>query len=246
MMTPPRLGIAHGFRSVPAAFGILSRRPKILLWLVPPLLITLALDLVAFLTIFGWLREKISGLVEGRGFSEWLTGAMNLFAGVAVVLLLGWSFGWLFLLLSSPFQDFISAAVERERRGVAPLPFTGFGNFFKAVARGTAQTLVLLMITLPVLILGFVPFFGAVGVFLWSSFAMGFSFVTIPAGRLRDRVRLAQLHGGAMMGLGAVGALAAIVPFLNVLCMPVFVVAGTLLHLRATAPLHSGELQGGQ
>jgi uncharacterized protein involved in cysteine biosynthesis len=245
MVTAPRLRFAHGFRSLPAAFGILSRRPKILLWLLPPLLITLALDLVAFLAAFGWLRDKIAGLMEGRGLSEWLTGAMSIFAGVAVVLLLGWSFGWLFLLLSSPFQDFISAAVERERRGAAPVPFTGFGNFFKAVARGVVQTVVLLMITLPVLVVGFVPAVGPLIVFAWSSFALGFSFVTIPAGRLRDRLRLARDHGGAMMGLGAVGALAAIVPFLNVLCMPVFVVAGTLVYLQATEPLADDKLAAG-
>jgi uncharacterized protein involved in cysteine biosynthesis len=236
MTSAPRLKFAHGFRSVPAALGILKRRPKILLWLLPPLLITLVLDVIAFVVAFGWMQEKIAGLVEGRGISGWLTGAMNVFAGLAVVLLLGWSFGWLFLLLSSPFQDFISAAVERERRGNGPVPFTGFGNFFKALARGTVQALVLLMITLPVLIAGFLPGFGPIIVFVWSSFAMGFSFVTIPAGRLRDRLRLARDHGGAMMGLGAVGALAAIVPFLNVLCMPVFVVAGTLLYLEANDP----------
>lgn len=237
MPSAPSLKFAHGFRSVSAALGILKRRPKILLWLVPPLLITLVLDVIVFLAAFGLLRGLLAELVEGRGFSEWLTGAMNVFAGLAVVLLLGWTFGWLFLLLSSPFQDFISAAVERERRGNGPVPFTGFRNFFKAVARGLIQTLVLLMITLPVLLLGFTPVLGPLIVFAWSSFAMGFSFVTIPAGRLRDRLRLAKEHGGAMLGLGAVGAVAAIVPFLNVLCMPIFVVAGTLVYLQATEPL---------
>lgn len=236
-MTAPRLKFAHGLRSVPAALGILSRRPKILLWLLPPLLITLALDVVAFLATFGWLRGRITSLVEGRGFSEWLTDAMNVFAGVAVVLLLGWSFGWLFLLLSSPFQDFISAAVERERRGTGPASFAGFGHLLKTMLRAVVQTVVILVITLSILIVGFVPGFGPLIVFAWSSFAMGFSFVTIPSGRLRERLRLAKDHGGAMLGLGAVGALAAIVPFLNVLCMPVFVVAGTLVYLQATEPL---------
>lgn len=245
MMTPRRLKFSHGLRSVPTAFGVLLRRPKILLWLLPPLLITLALDVIAFLATFAWLRGEITGMLEGRGFPEWLSGAMNVFAGVAVVLLLGWSFGWIFLLLSSPFQDFISAAVERERRGSGPAPSAGFGNFFKAMARGIIQTLVLLVITLSILLVGFVPGVGPLIVFAWSSFAMGFSFVTIPAGRLRERLRLAKDHGGAMLGLGAVGALAAIVPFLNVLCMPVFVVAGTLVYLQATAPLIDDKLAAG-
>ena len=245
MATPPRLKFAHGFRAVPAALGILRRRPKILLWLIPPLLITLVFDIVAFMAAFGWLREKIAGLLAGRGFPDWLSGAMHVFAGLAVVLLLGWSFGWLFLLLSSPFQDFISAAVERERRGGGPVAFPGFGNVLKAVARGVIQTLVLLGITLSILIVGLVPGLGPLIVFTWSSFALGFSFVTIPAGRLRDRLRLARQHGGAMLGLGSVGALAAIIPFLNVLFMPVFVVAGTLVYLQATEPLPGDKLMEG-
>ncbi len=236
-MTPPRLRMADGFKSVPAAIGILSRRPKILLWLVPPLLITLVLDVIVFLAALGWLREKKAGLMAGHSLPGWLADATDLFVGVAVVLLLGWSFGWLFLLLSSPFQDFISAAVEKDRRGGGPVPVAGFGNFLKAAARGLVQTLVLLMISIPVLVLGFVPAIGPIIVFVWSSFAMGFSFATIPGGRLRERLRLARNHGGAMIGLGVVGALASIVPFLNILCMPVFVVAGTLLYLQATEPL---------
>ena len=43
-MTTDRLGLVHGVKSVPAALGILRHRPKILLWLVPPLAITLLLD----------------------------------------------------------------------------------------------------------------------------------------------------------------------------------------------------------
>lgn len=236
-MTSLRLRMADGFKSVPAAIGILSRRPKILLWLVPPLLITLVLDVIVFLAAFGWLHGKKASLVDGPGFPGWLAGATDLFIGMAVVLLLGWSFGWFFLLLSSPFQDFISAAVEKDRRGGGPVAFAGFGNFLKAVARGLVQTLVLLLISVPVLILGFIPAIGPLIVFVWSSFAMGFSFATIPGGRLRERLRLARNHGSAMIGLGMVGALAAIVPFLNILCMPVFVVAGTLLYLQATEPL---------
>ena len=36
-----------------------------------------------------------------------------------------------------------------------------------------------------------------------------------------------------MLGLGTVVAIASLVPFLNVLCLPIFVVAGTLLYLDA-------------
>ena len=231
-----RLGILHGLKSVAEAFHILGRRPRILLWLVPPLLITLLLDALAFFFAFSWIHGGIVEFVGNRG-AGWLATAITLFGAVAVVLLLGWTFAWLFLTLASPFQDFISAAVERDRTGGAVADPSGFRGFFKSTARSAVQGIVLLLITVPVLVLGFLPVVGPFLVFFWSAFAMGFSFVIIPAGRvagrLRDRFAFARQHFGALFGLGAVIALAALVPFMNLLCMPVFVVAGTLLYLEA-------------
>jgi len=236
-MTESGLGLIHGVKSVPEALAILSRRPRILLWLMPPLLITLLLDLIVFFFAFAWMRDGIQDFVSSRGLGAWLTAAMRIFAAIAVMLLLGWSFVWLFLTLASPFQDFISAAVERERSGAAAQEPAGWRGFAKGMGRGAVQTLVLMLISVPMLVVGFVPVIGPVLVFLWSAFAMGFSFATIPAGRvagrLRDRIKFARLNRGAVFGLGAVIALVAVVPFANLLFMPVFVVAGTLVYLKA-------------
>ncbi len=228
-----RLGFMDGLQSVPAAAGILVRRPKILLWLVPPLLITLLLDVVAFYFAFGWMRTVIRGFLSGKESGEWLATVLDVFGGIAVLLLLGWTFTWLFLALASPFQDLISAAVEREKRGVSPNNLLKVTELTAGLARGAVQAVVLIGLTIPVLVLGFIPVFGPLVVFLWSSFVMGFSFATIPLRRLRERIALARRHRGAVMGLGAVIAMTAIIPLLNLLCMPVFVVAGTLLYLKA-------------
>lgn len=229
----PVLGLKEGLRSIPEALGILSRRPGILLWLVPPLLIALLLDLLAFYFAFGWMRAGIRSLVSEQGYSAWLVKVLDVSGAVAVVLLLGWSFAWLFLALSNPFQDFISAAVERERKGGQVQDAMGFRGFVSGILKGGVQAVVLILLTVPVLVLGFIPLAGPVIVFTWSSFVMGFSFVTIPMRRLRERVALARRERAAVMGLGMVIAVGALVPLLNVLCMPVFVVAGTLLFLKA-------------
>jgi CysZ protein len=233
---PVRLGFRQGAGAVPAAFGIVRRRPGILLWLVPPLLITLLLDVLVFWFAFGWMRERIGGWMPSWAQAGWVVTGAQAFAAVGMVLLLGWTFAWLFLLLSSPFQDYISAAVEKDRGKFVPDP-TGVGGFLRSIALSLVQSLILLLLTVPVMLLGFIPVFGPIVVFLWSAFVMGFSFFTIPAGRtarrLADRVALARSHPKGMLGLGAVVAVAALVPFLNVIFLPVFVVAGTLLYLEA-------------
>jgi len=233
---PSPLSFAHGVRAVPTAFGILRRRPGILLWLIPPFLITLALDVLVFWFAFGWARDLIVGWMPQGNYSGWLITGLEGFAALALLFLLGWTFAWVFLLLSSPFQDSISAAVEKERGKFVADP-VGFRGFLKGLSLSAVQSVILLLLTLPVMILGFIPVVGPVIVFSWSAFVMGFSFFTIPAGRtarrLSDRVALARSHPKGMIGLGAVVAAAAVVPFLNVLCLPVFIVAGTLLYLEA-------------
>lgn len=237
MISSPRpLGFAHGVRAVPAALGILRRRPGILLWLIPPFAITLLLDVLVFWFAFGWARDRIAAWLPQGDYSGWLAAGLQAFAAIGLLFLLGWTFAWVFLLLSNPFQDYISAAVEQDRGKYVPEP-AGIRGFLKSTTLSAVQSLILLVLTLPVLVVGFVPLVGPVFVFLWSAFVMGFSFFTIPAGRsarrLSDRIALARSHPKGMIGLGAVVAVAALVPFLNVLFLPVFIVAGTLLYLEA-------------
>ena len=234
--SPSSLGFAHGVRAVPAALGILRRRPGILLWLIPPFAITLLLDVLVFWFAFGWARDRIAAWLPQGDYSGWIVTGLQAFAAIGLLFVLGWTFAWVFLLLSNPFQDYISAAVEQDRGKYVPEP-TGIRGFLKSTTLSAVQSLILLVLTLPVLVVGFVPLVGPVIVFLWSAFVMGFSFFTIPAGRsarrLSDRIALARSHPKGMIGLGAVVAVAALVPFLNVLFLPVFIVAGTLLYLEA-------------
>jgi CysZ protein len=230
------LGFRRGFQAVPAAFAILRRRPGVLRWLIPPFLITMVLDVLVFWFAFGWMKDRISGWLPHWAQVGWMVTGLQTVAAIGLLLVLGWTFAWLFLLLSSPFQDYISAAVEKDRGKFVPDP-AGFRGFLRSISLSVLQSGILLVLTVPVLILGFIPVAGPILVFLWSAFVMGFSFFTIPAGRtarrLSDRIALARNHPKGMLGLGAVVAVAALVPFLNVLFLPVFVIAGTLLYLEA-------------
>ena len=238
-LTPPPsapLGFRRGIQAVPAAFGILRRRPAVLMWLIPPFVITLLLDVLVFWFAFGWMKDRIAGWLPHWAQVGWMVTGLQTVAAIGLLLVLGWTFAWVFLLLSSPFQDYISAAVEKDRGKFVPDP-AGFRGFLKSIALSVLQSVILLVLTVPVMILGIVPVIGPVLVFSWSAFVMGFSFFTIPAGRtarrLSDRVALARNHPKGMIGLGAIVAVAAFVPFLNVVFLPVFVIAGTLLYLEA-------------
>ena len=230
---------------MPRACGVLRRAPGILLWLMPPLLITLVLDVLAFYFAFGWMRASIDRMLPKSmhpsvGEISLMGAGLDVVVALAIVFVLGWSFAWLFLALTSPFQDFISAAVEKETRGSAGAEPAGFRGFLRSIFKSLMQSVVLSLFTLLFLVVGLVPLVGPVLLFLWSASVMGYSFVAIPSGRLalrlRDRLAFARRHRGAVLGLGVAITLISMVPLVNVLCMPVFVVAGTLLFLDGDTP----------
>lgn len=232
-----RLGFGHGLKSLPRACGVLLRAPRILLWLIPPLVITLLFDVLALYFGYGWLCAGMASLLPESWDAPWLQALIGVFSAIAVIFLLGWSFAWVYLTMTSPFQDFISAAVEREIHGVAGPEPEGWKGFLRSIWQSVVQAIVLTVLTLLFLVVGLVPVLGAIVLFLWSAFALGYAFVSIPSGRMAqrfsERLAFARRHRGAVLGLGVVIAMVSLVPILNVICLPVFVIAGTLLYLDA-------------
>jgi len=232
-----RLGFAHGVKSLPRACVVLLRAPRILLWLIPPLVITLLIDVLALYVGYDWLCAWMKSLLPASWQSGWLQALIGVLSAAAVIFLLGWSFAWVYLTITSPFQDFISAAVEREVHGVAGPEPEGWKGFLRSIWQSVVQAMVLTSLTLLFLIVGLVPILGAIAFFLWSAFALGYAFVSIPPGRMAqrfsERFAFVRSHRGAVLGLGVVIALVSLVPILNVICLPVFVIAGTLLYLDA-------------
>jgi CysZ protein len=243
--TALRLRLSDGLKAIFIAFRVLCRRPRILRWLVPPFLITILLDGLAFYFSYGWLRAGIGSLVSGDGSMGWLRAALDVIGGVAVLFILGWSFAWLFLTLTSPFQDFISAEVEQELTGdVGPEP-PGLSGFFRSIAQSLIQAIVFSLLTGAFLVIGLVPLVGPLLFFVWTAFALGYSFVAIPSGRMAHRfsmrVSFARRHRGAVFGLGMAVAGATLMPLVNVLLMPLFVVAGTVLYVEAEKSAPDGQ-----
>lgn len=238
--TAVHLRFADGLGAFPRALRILWRKPGILRWLIPPFLITLLLDGLAFKFGFAWLRSEIGRLITGDGYLAWLRSLLDVVGGIAIVFVLGWSFAWLFLILTSPFQDFISADVEREMRGVAGPEPAGLTGFLRSILQSAVQAVVFSLITLAFLLVGLIPVLGPVLLFTWTAFALGYSFIAIPSGRMAhrisERLAFARKHRGAVMGLGVVVAGAALLPVANVILMPLFVIGGTVLYVEAAHP----------
>lgn len=240
-MTEPdrkRLGVIHGLLTVPRAMRILGEIPAVLRLLLIPLVLTAVLDGLAFYYGFGWLRERITAAVPDEGAWHALRGVLSVLSGILVVLVLAWTFSFVYLLLCELVVDSVSEAVEQRVTGHSGSA-EGLRNRLSGIAQSLGQVVLLWGIGLGLLILGLIPLLGPVLALLGSTIVLGYGFFSISAGRkaqtLGERWLLARRELGAVMGLGLVALLVNFVPVVNLLALPVFVVAGTLLYLDTTA-----------
>lgn len=231
--SPKTLSFLDGFSVLPRALAMLVRRPRLLFWMLLPLVITLALDIFAFVSLEAWLRGVLyEWLPSGMLFRvvRWL---LELVGGVFLYFILHWSFVLVFVTLSGPFQDFISEEVEAQLTGRPVDDPAGMKNVLWGIGQSLWQMVVLLFWQLLFLLLALVPLVGPPLYFVFSVITLGYAFFTIPAGRklhdISSRWSLTRQHLGCVFALGLACFAAELLPWVSVAALPVFVVAGTIL-----------------
>jgi CysZ protein len=232
-----KVGFFDALRALPRASAIIKSHPRILRWLALPLIATLLLDAAAFYFGYGYLAGRLSDWLPSEGVLGWLQLFGKLVVGAAVLFALGIAFTFVYLTLASLVQEYISEEVEAAvlgRPGSAP---EGVGSLAKSVWLSVVESALLAVASLALFAVGLVSVVGAPLAFLGNALLLGYSFFTVPASRrvadLAARRALARRHLGAALGLGLPIALSALVPVVNVLLFPIFIVAGTLLYIEA-------------
>ncbi|MFO0620332.1 MAG: EI24 domain-containing protein [Polyangia bacterium] len=238
MKSTPQLGFVHGVRTISRAITVLREQPQILRLLLIPLVLTAVLDAAAFFTSYSWLHEQLVSYLPAEGLLGALRGLLSILAGLLVLFGLAWTFDLVYLLLCELVIDRVSEAVEQRLTGHHPDDASARDRL-GGLARSLGQSVILLGVGLGALLLGVIPIVGPILAALLSIAALGYGFLSIPAGRraatLTDRLDLARTHLSSVMGLGVPVFVASLIPFGNLLLLPVFIVAGTLLFLDIEA-----------
>ncbi|MET9248416.1 EI24 domain-containing protein [Nonomuraea sp. NPDC003709] len=191
------------------------------------LLGTHATDLAAFLTPFaeswGW-----------RDLFRTLVGILLFLGGLALAVL---TFTALTLAIGEPFYERLSAEVD-------PLPDADEQPWWRTLPRSLRDSLItlfyVLLFTIPLFFLGFVPVVGQTVVPVLGALVSGF-FLTVELTTLalerrgmarKQRFALLRANKASALGFGVVGFLLFLVPFVAVIAMPA-AVAGAALLVRA-------------
>lgn len=232
-------GPIAGFWSLARAAGMFLRHPVLIVYALLPAAVTMAVTAVTIplLLDFGpdligsWWGKPEGGAGIAVRIAEWIAGALSVLLVVLVV-------PWLVMLVGFPLCEPLAAAVERRVAGGVPDSgrsllaeiLDSFLSSLGILAVGLGGSLVLLVAGLfPGAALVTVP----LAAFVWTPLVLALDLFDSPLSRRRLGLKrkLGVLRGnlGAALALGLAAAPLLTVPFLNLLGLPLAVVAGVLL-----------------
>jgi CysZ protein len=236
-----------GLRYFGQGFGLLVRRPKLLLIGMLPAVLTTAIHLggmIALVVNAGHLAALVTPFADGwSGGERMVTRLAAGFALVGVAALLGLvGFTAVTLIVGGPFYEHIAERIEDElgvTQGHLDLPWT------KQLLSGIRDGIVLLLrsvvFTIPLFLAGFVPVVGQtvvpVLVALVTAWFMALEVVAVPFYRrgiaLRRRTEMLRRRRMLAVGLGLPAALLCMIPLLAIVVMPAAFAGGVLVALDA-------------
>ncbi|MFZ4736399.1 MAG: EI24 domain-containing protein [Bradymonadia bacterium] len=218
------------------ALGLLAERPSLLLLALLPTVTALVGMGVAFWAVFTQIDPLVAGWMKP---DDWWVGVWWLawvLDHLARLLLVAFVVPWIVMLIGVPLCEPLAVRVERVLGGPA-LPEVGF---FTEVAHSVRVSAGLMAVNLvgglTLLVLGFVPVVGVAaglfGLFVWAPCLLALDLQDGALSRrglgLGARLALLRTQFFATWSLGLAALPLVSVPLLNLLGLPVAVVAGVL------------------
>jgi len=242
----------------------LVRTPGLRRFVVAPLLVNMAifglLGWWAVATFGDWIGEwsvlERFGDVWGLGF---ILGALQFLFTAAMIFALAWVFTLVANLVGAPFNGLLAERVEAHLTGERPSEDPGWLSMLRATPRllgsEIAKLLYLGLWLVPLLLLQFVPVLNVVApflLFLFGAWMFSLEYLDYPMGNhgalFRDVRGSARQRRTAALGFGLAVAAFAVVPFVNLLLMPVAVAGATALYVdrfRADDPRRLARARSG-
>lgn len=232
----------HVFKDSVRGFAVFGRgvrwlfaHPRYLVLLFVPVLVGLASMIAAFGLFVTHTDQIMAHLLFAKPVAElspWYESALYvglwLLLYVATVVLLLLTSMMLVNIVAAPFYELVSVAVEKDVTGIAPPELGIKGNLRVTLVEMKKAALILGIST----ILLFIPGLNVVSLIL-SAFLIGWNFFDYPLARrgwsLRERLVFVRREFWSVLGFG----LWLIVPFIQIVMMPLAVAGGTMLGLDA-------------
>jgi CysZ protein len=171
---------------------------------------------------------------------SWLTWLLWLVFGLTAFIAIFFSFSIIANLVGSPFNSFLSAAVEKHLTGKSPISQVSFAEeTVKALTGELKKLLLFAVIAILLLIVSFIPLVNLASPVLWAIFSawmMSIEYIDYPMGNhglsfaeIRREIKKKRVLS---LGFGGAVMIATMVPLFNFLVMPVAVAGATALRVE--------------
>ncbi|GAA4295509.1 EI24 domain-containing protein [Aestuariibaculum suncheonense] len=232
---------------IKAYFGALSLISKLNLWkyFAIPMLISFITAMVIGVSAYG-LSDNIGAFISKLWIWEWgkdtFTTIGNIIGGLVIIILGLILYKHIIMALSAPFMSPVSEKIEAHLVGSdKTYRITSFTEqLWRAIRINVRNLLMELLITIPLLILSFIPLIGilfTILIFFVQSYYAGFGNMDYTLERhykYKESINFVKRHRGLAIGNGIVFILFLLIPFIGViLVLPLSVTAASVKTIEA-------------
>ncbi|MGD8547455.1 MAG: sulfate transporter CysZ, partial [Thiohalophilus sp.] len=208
-------------------------------------IIPLIINIVIFAGLIWLLASQFDAMVNWLmptlpDWLSWLEGILWFLFVVTTGIAVFFSFSILANLVGSPFNSFLSAAVEKHLTGRSPISEVSFmEETVKALSGEIKKLLLFAVIAIGLLIVSLIPVINLAAPVLWiifSAWMLSIEYLDYPLGNqgksFPEIRRTIQQKRFLTLGFGGMVMLATLIPVLNFLVMPVAVAGATALRVE--------------
>lgn len=229
------MSLIAGVTSLGRAIALMRAYPRLLgMLMLAPWTINLIIFLGGWSVLTIWFISRVD-VYLAELVNAWWTPLLTGFGSFVAVVLAG-ALAFVVtivgaVVVAAPFHDRLSAAAEKVA-GFSEAPAGQLG-LVKAFKEGSKTGLVLLIAEVALLPLYLIPVAGHAVFLLASAFILTLGLLDVPLARreytLKQKRGFVTSHLGGLFGLSLGVAVVSFAPFVNLLMVPVIVIAATLI-----------------
>jgi len=244
--------------SIKAVFAVpsfIKEHEGVLKYFILPFILNVIVLTAVFYFSFTSIKPWLYGKLTGTG---WFFDTLRVIIGPILIIVLGFItiiiYSIVGAIVTAPFNDFLSAAVEVKGYGATfdePFSMKAFGaDILRAIKNNIKLLALMILINIGLLLLNFIPLLGQIlssvlGFFV-TSFYLGFQFFDYPLERrrltFREKLRVCLKFPRVVMGVGSSFFVLSFIPIVGFLGLSAGTIAGTTQFVECMQPALEDEM----
>ena len=236
----PVTGVSYLFKALP-----LLTKPGIKSYVMIPLIINILIFSVGIYFGFAYFGEYMDKFLDTSEMWSWVAAIVEFIKpllyivfGLALLVLIFYTFSILANIIASPFNSLLAEATEMYLIGKTMDDAGGFKQVLKEIVptilMEIKKLIYMILWSIPFLIMLFViPVIGPIIWFLFTAWMMSLQYMDYPMGnhklKFAEQRALQRKQRLFSLGFGGVTMGASMIPFVNFIVMPTAVIAATMI-----------------